>query len=162
MARKSRGGEGQKSPPVYEVSPQDPGLKVPDRVAKVIPVALARYECISSISLNISCHGRICNFIVHGLHSSHKIAFLLLFVIRAVYANIDDEELGEVMFSLSEFVHEFDDFDTEDDPDWDENSRDMFSVRLSCFLKALKPSKHARFSAREKKITAKMHVKYIF
>ena len=81
---------------------------------------------------------RICNFIVHGLHSSHKIAFLLLFVIRAVYANIDDEELGEVMFSLSEFVHEFDDFDTEDDPDWDENSRDLFSVRLSCFLKALK------------------------
>ena len=81
---------------------------------------------------------RICNFIVHGLHSSHKIAFLLLFVIRAVYANIDDEELGEVMFSLSEFVHEFDDFDTEDDPDWDESSRDLFSVRLSCFLKALK------------------------
>ena len=75
---------------------------------------------------------------MHGLHSSHKIAFLLLFVIRAVYANIDDEELGEVMFSLSEFVHEFDDFDTEDDPDWDENSRDLFSVRLSCFLKALK------------------------
>ena len=59
-------------------------------------------------------------------------------MIRAVYANIDDEELGEVMFSLSEFVHEFDDFDTEDDPDWDENSRDLFSVRLSCFLKALK------------------------
>ena len=55
-----------------------------------------------------------------------------------MYANIDDEELGEVMFSLSEFVHEFDDFDTEDDPDWDESSRDLFSVRLSCFLKALK------------------------
>ena len=55
-----------------------------------------------------------------------------------MYANIDDEELGEVMFSLSEFVHEFDDFDTEDDPDGDENSRDLFSVRLSCFLKALK------------------------
>ena len=72
---------------------------------------------------------------MHGLHSSHKIAFLLLFVIRAVYANIDDEELGEVMFSLSDFVHEF---DTDNDPDWDENSRDLFSVRLSCFLKALK------------------------
>ena len=52
-------------------------------------------------------------------------------MIRAVYANIDDEELGEVMFSLSEFVHEFEDFDIEDDPDWDESSRDLFSVRLS-------------------------------
>lgn len=98
------------------------GLTVPTRVEAVIPLALAR----------------ICDFIVHGLHPSHKISFLLLFVIRAVYANIEDEELGEVMFALSEFVHEFDEFDTEDDPDWDEDSRDLFSVRLQCFLKALK------------------------
>ena len=98
------------------------GLGVPARVARVTPIALAR----------------ICDFIVHGLHPSHKISFILLFVIRAVYANIDDEELGEVMFSLSEFVHEFEDYETEEDPDWDENSRDLFSVRLACFLKGLK------------------------
>ena len=108
---------------------------MPERVAKVIPVALAR--CVGGRS-GYDLHLRICDFIVHGLHSSHKVSFLLLFVTRAVYANIDDEELGEVMFTLSEFVHEFDEFETEEDPDWDESSKNLFSVRLAIFLKALK------------------------
>ena len=60
-------------------------LSVPERVVEVIPIALKV----------------ICEFIVNGLHSTHKIPFLLLFIIRGVYANEDEDELGEVMYTLS-------------------------------------------------------------
>ena len=58
---------------------------MPERVVEVIPIALKV----------------ICEFIVNGLHSTHKIPFLLLFIIRGVYANEDEDELGEVMYTLS-------------------------------------------------------------
>ena len=63
-----------------------------ERVKEVIPIALKV----------------ICEFIVNGLHSTHKIPFLLLFLIRAVYANEPEEEVVEIMFTLYEFVQNLD------------------------------------------------------
>ena len=102
----------------------DPELSVPERVKKVVPASLSN----------------ICEFIVNALHSSHKIPFLLLFVIKAVYANVDDEELGEIMFGMSEFVHDFDSIETVADHllTVEEDSKTIFSARMNAFFHALK------------------------
>ena len=70
----------------------------------------------------------MCEFIVNGLHSTHKIPFLLLFLIRAVYANEPEEEIGEIMFTLSEFIQNFDQMELQESEE-----RSMFSSRLATF-----------------------------
>ena len=75
----------------------------------------------------------ICEFIVNGLHSTHKVPFLILFIIRAVYANADEDEMGEIMYTLSEFIHNFDEMDILASED-----RSVFSSRLATFFVALK------------------------
>ena len=94
-----------------------PELSVVARVKEVVPYALKV----------------ICEFIVNGLHSTHKMPFLLLFVIRAVYANENEDEIGEIMYTLSEFIHNFDELDLDVNDD-----RTLFSSRLSTFFVALK------------------------
>ena len=92
-------------------------MTVPDRVKEVIPYALKI----------------ICEFIVNGLHSTNKIPFLLLFLIRAVYANEDEDETGEIMYTLSEFIHNFEEMDIAVNQE-----RSLFSSRLATFFIALK------------------------
>ena len=75
----------------------------------------------------------ICEFIVNGLHSTHKIPFLLLFLIRAVYANESEEEIVEIMFYLYEFVQNFDKMELTEPEE-----RSMFSSRLATFFCALR------------------------
>ena len=75
----------------------------------------------------------ICEFIVNGLHSTHKIPFLLLFLIRAVYANEPEEEVVEIMFTLYEFVQNFDSLECEQPEE-----RTLFSCRLATFFCALR------------------------
>ena len=102
----------------WEDSKNDkPDLTVPDRVKEVIPYALKV----------------ICEFIVNGLHSTNKIPFLLLFLIRAVYANEDEDETGEIMYTLSEFIHNFEEMDIAVNQE-----RSLFSSRLATFFIALK------------------------
>ena len=92
-------------------------LGVEERVAEVIPLALKV----------------MCEFIVNGLHSTHKIPFLLLFLIRAVYASEPEEEIAEIMLTLSEFIQNFDQADLKETEE-----RARFSSRLATFLVALK------------------------
>ena len=75
----------------------------------------------------------MCEFIVNGLHSTHKIPFLLLFLIRAVYANEPEEEIAEILFTLSEFIQNFEQMDLKESEE-----RVRFSSRLATFLVALK------------------------
>ena len=82
---------------------------------------------------------QLCVLITNGLHTSHRMIFLLMFIVYAMHSDAPDEEKGEFKMVLNNFFEAFDAGAVSEDEvlKADDSFKVLGSVRLNIFLKAI-------------------------